>query len=272
MNIIFFDQITTQHSFLGGKGYTLGLMKNAGFVVPDGLILMAPPTEAEWDKIISWWEKLSTPKLAVRSSALGEDSGEHSFAGQNSTYLNIANINDLKKAIQNCFQSVFKKSSAEYRDHFLQESPSFEKMNVVLQVMIDPYLSGVFFSLDPRNNQKGWIVEAIEGLGEDLVSGKKTPWHFEEHKKNETTLFDLKNLVATGNAIRDFFGHEIDIEWAIDKNHQLKILQARPITALAGKSEEKRIIEEEIQRLRSAYPADTVSDGATFAEWSSAPS
>mgnify|MGYP001002731870 CR=1 FL=1 len=35
-------------------------------------------------------------------------------------------------------------------------------------------------------NEKGWIVEAIEGLGEDLVSGKKTPWHFEENKINDT--------------------------------------------------------------------------------------
>ncbi|MBC7714729.1 MAG: phosphoenolpyruvate synthase [Rhizobacter sp.] len=273
MSIYTFDKITRDLNFLGGKGFTLGLMKNAGFNVPDGMVLTTRPAcPLGWNEIIQWWKDHGAEKLAIRSSAIGEDSSEQSFAGQNSTYLNVQNEDDLKKAVENCFDSINKHSSQLYRQHFLKEEKNHPLMNVVVQIMVDPFVSGVFFSIDPRNNEKGWIVEAIEGLGEDLVSGKKTPWHFEENSVNETKLFDLSNLVKTGNEIRDFFGVEIDMEWAIDKKGQLKILQARPITALSGKSEEKRLIENELSRLQNNYPEDTIWDGGTFAEWSGPPS
>jgi phosphohistidine swiveling domain-containing protein len=268
-----FAEITKDHSHLGGKGFALGLMKNGGFPVPDGLILTELPSkELEWTEILSWWKALGSPKLAVRSSAVGEDSSETSFAGQNSTFLNVDTESGLKKAVENCFQSMYKKSSSIYREHFLGEKASDAKMNVVVQEMVDPKYSGVFFSVDPRNNQHGWIAEAIEGLGEDLVSGKKTPHHFEEKKICTTNLFNLQELVKTGMSVRDFFGLEIDMEWSVDQKGHLKVLQARPITALSGKSEEKRLIDEEIKRLKSTHSADTIWDGNTFAEWSGPPS
>ena len=272
MSLYRFENITKDHSFLGGKGFTLGLMKNAGFQVPAGLILTTLPVEEnEWNEIFSWWKENGTPKLAVRSSAVGEDSSEHSFAGQNSTYLNINSEKDIKSAILKCFQSINKNSSVIYRQHFLKEKSSNAKMNVVLQVMVAPLISGVFFSVDPRTSDEGWIVEAIEGLGEDLVSGRKTPWHFEEKNVTNTALFDLESLIRTGKSIKDFFGFEIDMEWAIDENHVLQILQSRPVTALSGKSEKKRLIEQEISRLEKTYPKETVWDGTTFAEWSGPP-
>lgn len=171
MTIYLFKDITKEQSFLGGKGFTLGLMKNAGFPVPDGLILDSLPNQFEMDEIKNWWAKNNHQKLAVRSSAVGEDSSEQSFAGQNSTYLNIEKYSDLEAAIKNCFSSINKKSSTLYREHFLGDSHGV--MNVVLQVMVDPLYSGVFFSTDPRTGEKGWIAESIMGLGEDLVSGKK---------------------------------------------------------------------------------------------------
>jgi len=58
-----------------------------------------------------------------------------------------------------------KKSSSLYREHFLKEKSSSVKMNVVLQEMVDPLYSGVFFSVDPRQTNKGWICEAIKGYG-----------------------------------------------------------------------------------------------------------
>lgn len=273
MTIYYFDQITKAESYLGGKGYTLGLMKNGGFNVPDGLILTEfPKSDEEWLTIFSWWKKYSSPKLAIRSSAIGEDSNQQSFAGQNSTYLNIETESEIKKSINNCFLSMHKKSSSLYRQHFLGEDAEHAQMNVVVQIMVDPKLSGVFFSIDPRSNESGWIVEAILGLGEDLVSGKKTPWHFEEKRTSKTKLFNIEELVETGKKIRDFLEVDIDMEWAIDKNGNLFILQARPITALSGKSEEKRMIADELNRLKKLYPKETIWDGQTFAEWSGPPS
>jgi phosphoenolpyruvate synthase/pyruvate phosphate dikinase len=81
MSIYFFKDITKEQSFLGGKGYVLGLLKNAGFPVPDGLILTEiPKNDVEWEVIFNWWNQLGSPKIAVRSSAVGEDSSEQSFA------------------------------------------------------------------------------------------------------------------------------------------------------------------------------------------------
>lgn len=272
MTIFNFDKITNEQNFLGGKGFTLGLMKNAGYPVPDGIVLTDKPAAAEWNDILSWWKNSGSPKLAIRSSAIGEDSGEHSFAGQNSTFLNIKTEEDIRSSIDNCFLSLHKKSSSLYREHFLNEKSSKAKMNVVLQVMVEPKFSGVFFSVDPRSNEKKWIVEAIDGLGEDLVSGKRTPWHFEQNKLDTTKLFDIDEVVKTGLSICNFFGHQIDMEWAIDQNDNFKVLQARPVTALSGKSEEKRLISDELKRLTTTYPLDTLWDGNTFSEWGSPPS
>ena len=271
MTIYTFDQITKAQSFLGGKGYSLGLMKNAGFPVPDGLILTElPGSESEWNDIFEWWNKNGSASLAIRSSAVGEDSNEQSFAGQNSSFLNISTKDGIRTAVAKCFESIHKKSSTLYREHFLKTA-DHASMNVVVQLMVKPLYSGVFFSVDPRTGEDGWIAEAIEGFGEDLVSGKKTPHHFEENKVASTSLFNINELVKTGLAIRDFFETEIDIEWAVDQEKKLKILQARPITALSGKSEEKRMIDEELNRLLKEHRTDTIWDGGTFAEWSSPP-
>jgi phosphohistidine swiveling domain-containing protein len=271
-----FENITTEHQFLGGKAYALGLMANAGYPVPNGAVLSALPTdEIEWQAIFEWWKGIGCPKMAVRSSALGEDSGEQSFAGQNSTFLNVSDESAMRRSIFNCFESLNKKSSSLYREHFLKEKSSLVKMNVVLQIMVEPLYSGVFFSVDPRSygsNQAGWVLEAISGYGEDLVSGKKTPFHFEEKKDHHCTLFNLEEVVSIGNKVRDHFGFEIDMEWAIDKNNKFFVLQARPVTALAGKSNEKKFIQEEIERLIKTHDLDTIWDGQTFSEWSGPPS
>lgn len=273
-----FSEINSNHHFLGGKAHALGLLANAGFRVPPGGVLTEiPETDEEWKALFSWWHELGNPKLAVRSSAQGEDSGEQSFAGQNSTYLNIDNSNDLKLSIEKCFQSFYKKSSALYREHFLKDAGANAKMNVVLQKMVQPLFSGVYFSIDPRSGEKSWVLEAITGYGEDLVSGKKTPMHFEE--KNFTSQIPLKNIppfnlievIETGKNVRDFFGVEIDMEWAIDEKHQFYVLQARPVTALAGKSTKIKMIQEEIQRITNTHPADTVWDGQTFSEFNGPP-
>jgi len=271
VSIVHFSEITKNHSYLGGKGYVLGLLKNNKLPVPDGLILTSIPNLEEFEKIIHWWELQNRPKLAIRSSSTQEDSKEFSFAGQNSTFLNVNNRMDIKKSIELCFESVNKKASAMYRDHFLKDNAHNVSMNVVVQTMVDPKYSGVFFSKDPRTNHEGWILEAVSGLGESLVSGKVTPWHFEENKIHTTQLFNIEDIVKNALSVKEILGEEIDMEWAIDKNNHFFVLQARPITALHGKSEEKRYIENELRRLKEKYSPETLWDGQTFSEWGGPP-
>jgi phosphohistidine swiveling domain-containing protein len=272
MKFVTFEQTNTEHQYLGGKAYALGLMKNAGFPVPVGATLTSiPENEEEWSSIFSWWKAIGRPKLAVRSSAQGEDSGEQSFAGQNSTFLNIDSESTLKKAIIRCFESFNKKSSELYREHFLKEKSLNTKMNVVLQQMVTPKYSGVFFSIDPRTEKKHWVLEAISGYGEELVSGHQTPLHFTEIENNMTSLFDITSVVKTGLLIKDFFHYEVDMEWAIDEQNQFYVLQARPITALDGKSKQFQLIQNEIDKLKNLYSEDTIWDGQTFAEFNGPP-
>ncbi len=271
MSVIPFHEVTKNHHYLGGKGFVLGLLKNQSLPVPDGLILTSVPTENELDLIITWWEKNGKPKVAVRSSSTQEDSKEFSFAGQNSTFLDVSSAEDIKKAIFMCFDSVNKKSSALYRDHFLKQESLNVEMNVVIQIMVNPKYSGVYFSRDPRSDADGWILEAVTGLGESLVSGKTTPWHFEEKKLSSTKLFDINNIVENASKVKEILEVDIDMEWAIDQNDCFYVLQARPITALTGKSEERRFIKSELNRLKNKYSGDTIWDGQTFSEWGGPP-
>jgi phosphoenolpyruvate synthase/pyruvate phosphate dikinase len=49
MSFYLFKDITTEHQFLGGKAYALGLLSNAGFPVPAGAVLSSYLTsEKEW--------------------------------------------------------------------------------------------------------------------------------------------------------------------------------------------------------------------------------
>ncbi len=273
MSVYLFSEINPQLSFLGAKGYNLGIMRNAGLNVPDGLVLTSEPSsQVDWDKIEKWWNRCSNPLVAVRSSAVGEDSKDFSFAGQNQTFLNSASFEEIKQNINKCFQSFYRNSSQSYRNHFLGKKATESSMNVVIQIMVDAKYSGVYFSTDPRTGEQKWIVEAVHGFGESLVSGKVTPMHFEEGKVAGSDLFEIKNVIRSGELASEIFNCAIDMEWAIDKNGEFFVLQARPITALVGIDEEKKIIRDEVERLKRTHELNTIWDGQTFAEWSGPPS
>lgn len=279
MKFIEFKDITEDHKYLGGKAYKLGLLISAGFPVPNGAVLSSLPTlDEEWTFLFNWWNAtLQNKPLAVRSSALGEDSDQYSFAGQNSTFLNINNKNDFKNAVKNCFDSIEQQSSRAYRSYFLDDD-KLPPMNVVLQEMIDPLYSGVYFSIDPRGKADSWLLEIIDGLGEDLVSGKRTPTLIQESDKElintleGLSFYDLDHILENGQKVKEYLKHEVDMEWCIDKNNQFLILQARPVTAVHSHSHHKQILEKELSRLKKSYPENPTWDGKTFAEWTGFPS
>ncbi len=270
-----FADLDKENTDVGSKAYMLAMMLQQGYPVPNGAVLSSLPTDQVYEQILKWWESVNHAPLAVRSSAKGEDSGENSFAGQNTTFLNIKSENDLKIAIQKCFESSQKGPSVIYRKFFSQ-SEDTAKMNVVLQVMVAPIYAGVYFSKDPTKEQidtdfpPPWLIESVEGLGEDLVSGKKTPKKFSTI--DEKTDIPLKEILFWGEKIKHDFNYEVDMEWAygqIPGEHEKKffVLQSRPITTKNSRSIEKKIILQEIEKLKGIYPLDTLFDGSTFGEW-----
>ena len=122
--------------------------------------------------------------LAVRSSATAEDSPEASFAGQNDTYLNIANAEELLDAYKRCLASNFTDRSIHYKyDNGFDYLKVYLSVVVMKMVRSDIGESGVMFSLDTETGFKDVVfINAAFGLGENVVQGSINPDAFYVHK------------------------------------------------------------------------------------------
>lgn len=190
-------------------------------------------------EIISNYNQLKG-KVAVRSSATAEDLPTASFAGQQDTYLNIVGTENVINAIHKCWASLFTSRAIYYR-----ESNNFKHrdvlISVVIQKMIDPIYAGVMFTIDPVN-KKYLLIEIVEGLGEALVSGQITPNTYflnkddltlhNEHIQFEFDKSILIPIAKFGKKIEEYYKYPQDIEFALDKQLRLFILQSRAITTL----------------------------------------
>jgi len=127
------------------------------------------------DEIKRAYRKLGGGLVAVRSSATAEDLPEASFAGQQSTFLNVQGEDEVTAAIQACWASLF-----EPRAIFYRHEHGFDHLKVGIavpvQTMVQSEVSGVLFTVEPLTSDRTKIlVEAIYGLGEAIVSGEVTP-------------------------------------------------------------------------------------------------
>lgn len=104
-------------------------------------------------------------RVAIRSSAIGEDGAESSSAGQNATYLGVGSIERVLMCIRDCWASLFTTQSVSYRLQSVQ--PVRTPMAVVIQRMIPSEAAGVLFTHLPLNNDPNkLLVTGNYGLGE----------------------------------------------------------------------------------------------------------
>jgi phosphoenolpyruvate synthase/pyruvate phosphate dikinase len=118
---------------------------------------------------------VSDVPVAVRSSALGEDGGLTSFAGQHETELNVCGIEAVLGAVARCWASGRNERALAYRR---QQGLEVEGMRlaVVVQQLVLADASAVVFSANPVTNYRDEVVvTASWGLGESLVGGTATP-------------------------------------------------------------------------------------------------
>lgn len=115
--------------------------------------------------------------VAVRSSAIAEDLPNASFAGQQDTFLNIADVETLLNSVKKCFASLFNSRAISYRrTHHIQLADI--KISVAIQKMVRADLgsAGVAFSMDPETGyNKAIVINSAFGLGELVVSGGVKP-------------------------------------------------------------------------------------------------
>lgn len=232
--------VTCQDPRAGGKAVHLAKLAGAGLRVPDGFVVIGAAPESLPSAIESAYARLGGP-VAVRSSALSEDSVDTSFAGQYDTYLGIDGVEAVKDAVARCLRSAGTARAEAYREAVHAQRDA--SMSVVVQKMVDARAAGVLFTRNPVTGADDEIViEATLGLGEALVSG-----HVAAHKmilSREGRIISNDEQVAEAcldpelgaKLVRDaleaekHFGHALDMEWAVCPDGIIHWLQARPIT------------------------------------------
>jgi pyruvate,water dikinase len=123
-------------------------------------------------------------RVAVRSSAIGEDGASASFAGQYATYLGISGVPGVLRHVRQCWASGFSPHALEYRRRtdagHHAGALAGHHMAVGIMELVDARCAGVVFTVDPVSGDRArLVVEANWGLGESVVSGSVTPDHWE---------------------------------------------------------------------------------------------
>ena len=228
----------------GGKARGLKQLMDWQLPCPDGFVILDANTSVPEQPLEECYRQLGEGRVAVRSSALGED-GEHaSFAGQYETLLNVQGIDQLRSAIEQCAASLHSARADAYQ-HDKHVAPA--NMCVVVQRMVDAAIAGVLFTVDPVSNRYDrLVIDAVEGLGESLVSGEATPDHYEFDESGTLCYQDLVKesailspaqqqlLVSHARKAEQLAGQPLDMEWAIDREGRVHWVQARPVTTLAS--------------------------------------
>jgi len=220
----------------GTKSKTL---KNLSNHIKNGIILpLLSFTVLEYGKngekiIHDIAKKFPETKLIIRSSAISEDTLQHSNAGKYLSVQNILSSNkiELKEAIDKVIGS--------YKGGF----PGDE---ILVQPMLtDIKICGVAFTADLDTFAPYYIINYDESGKSDAVTGGQghklyTYIHFKEspiHCDNA----NINNLIVCLKELETLLNCEfLDVEFAFDKNDKLYIFQARPI-AKTGKVDYSRL-------------------------------
>ncbi len=197
-------------------------------------------------------------RWAVRSTAPGEDSSHRSFAGLHESYLKVTGLTAVLDAVRLVWASLWSDAAMLYRRE-LSLDPVRSSMAVLLQPMRSEPVSGVAFGRDPREMYADHaLIEAVPGLCSGLVDGEIDPdrWKLRrstgdvldyqpgrrEGSKSDVPLLETPHLVSlmkTLHGVELLFGWPPDVEWTGIGN-RFTLLQARPITAPAADSDDKR--------------------------------
>ncbi|MFZ5573176.1 MAG: PEP/pyruvate-binding domain-containing protein [Thermodesulfobacteriota bacterium] len=203
--------------------------------------------------------------VAMRSSAVGEDSAL-SFAGQYQSFLNVPKDRILLK-YKEVLAGLFTPRAISYRLHM---GISFEDaaMSVTCLEMIPAKAAGVMYTRHPFETWKDYIIiNAMWGLGITVVEGTASPDVYKLSKTSKPELLESRiadkpvclmsdpegevveqevirelqqlpcltaeqamTLAAYGMQLEQHFHAPQDVEWVLDQNGNILILQTRPLT------------------------------------------
>jgi pyruvate, water dikinase len=213
--------------------------------------------------------QMHEPPVAVRSSAVGEDSHDATFAGQQDTYLWVRGVDLVVDAVRDCWASLYGAPAIAYRAKL--GDTATPAMGVAVQLMVDAAISGVMFTCNPVTGDPSMVaINASWGLGAAVVGGDVTPDDYlvskvtgelvreqiaskavqcvphptghgtqlvevPEQLRDQRCLdaAGLAELVALAARVQAHFGSHQDVEWAIARSGERYVLQSRPVTGVA---------------------------------------
>lgn len=215
------------------------------------------------------------PYVAVRSSATAEDLPNASFAGEQDTYLNVHGRDNVIKKVQECYASLFTDRATYYR---IKQNFPHEKvaLSAAVQLMAYSKAAGVMFTVNVATGDDTKVmIEGSWGLGEYVVQGTVTPDNFvidkesmkidrnavndkpielvrksdggveqidvpeDLRKKPVLTDEQALQLASYAEEIEKHYGCYMDMEWSLDQNDKLWLVQARPETVWSQRKKEE---------------------------------
>ena len=245
----------TNNEHFGGKATSLAKMSRERLPVPRGFAIssnafvngkICPKAAEELDLLV---KKLSAKyRYAVRSSAVGEDGADNSFAGAYETLFNLP-----REKIREAVETVAASGNSErVRAYSERKNVASGKLGVVIQQFVSPEFAGVMFTADAVSGSTSVINgNFVKGVGEALVSGENSGDSFtiDAVKYGYSGAEELrvygKNFFKLAKKIVDIFGCPQDIEWAV-RGGKIYVLQARPITNLHKNDTERFLINDSL--------------------------
>ncbi|MBC6445890.1 PEP/pyruvate-binding domain-containing protein [Actinokineospora xionganensis] len=255
----------------GGKGSALDRLARSGFTIPPTSIVTATAyrTVAEHPDLAALLARLSDPRamvpaqvvdeaflavpvpdsvaysiveaargvggpVAVRSSATVEDTAGASFAGQYRSTLGVEGDDAVLRAVRLTWASLWHPAPRAYRA--MWGIGGDIAMAVVIMRMVRARTAGVAFTVDPGGDPDLVRVESVDGLGESLVSGDRTPevWLVPRSGVRDDKAPQVVRAAADlALRVERACGVPQDVEWARD-DERVWLVQARPITVASG--------------------------------------
>jgi len=240
------DDGAVDGSLVGAKAANLARARRAGLPVLPGVVLTtgwdhrgwSHPSRSEQSPARAAWESLGGSgdrTLVVRSSSTNEDGGSSSMAGVFESVLDVRTWPSFVAAVDRVLGSQQRADAPGAR------------MAVLVQPQLAPRYGGVLFAADPVSGRTDrLLLAAVEGGPDRLVSGLDDGWTAVLSPRGRVlenrggaalvigrpTLRALARLAARASAA---FGGPQDIEWAVDDDSTVWLLQSRPITTPTGR-------------------------------------
>ena len=225
----------------GRKAHGLRRIAAAGLRAPPSWVVMPEAGPDDLAALADTLRRDGLERLAVRSSALGEDDPRASFPGIHSTLLDVT-IADLGRAVEHVARSPLSEIARDYR-RTLGLAPATAPGAVVVQPFLRARAAGVAF--DAQAGAERVVIEALRGATADpardgatpeLLEMERTDGVWEVRRRRRGTQSPATDIVSKARgeeiargvlALRARAGASVDVEW-IEADDLLWFVQERP--------------------------------------------